>query len=78
MANFIVNSDSMVAVKKDKIVQMSIKQVTLYTDPLTYKFNVYLKLDNENFGHIGMTFESEDTLEAAQTKAATVLVALES
>lgn len=78
MANFIINSDSTVAVRKEKIIHVAIKQVAMDTDPPTSKFNVYIKVDTESPGHIGMTFESEDTLVAAQAKAATILAALES
>jgi hypothetical protein len=78
MANFITNASGTVAVRKASVDILEIVTIPQDTEPVTYKYNLVARLsDNKLIGYLGVVFETETTLEAIQTKAATVLAALE-
>lgn len=78
MADFIINSTNMTAVRKANVQAVEIAHVAQHTDPETYLYHLVLRFVSAyHIGYAGITFETDETLEGIQGKAATVLAALE-
>lgn len=74
MANFIINSTSTSAIRKEAVVALNINEVTKGSPPSSV-FELTVKVHREHFNNI--VFEVDTTLEGIQAKAATLLAALE-
>jgi len=78
MADFITNSTNMIAVRRASVQSVEIFHVPLHTDPETYQYILVLKFSSvAHIGYLGITFETDDTLEGIQAKAIDVLADLE-
>lgn len=75
MADFIANSTNTVAVRKEAVNFLEIVEVPLHTEPETYIYKLFVKLEDTRF--IGILFEQDATLEGLQSKLTALLDQLE-
>ena len=74
MATFITNSASTMAVRASEVRLVNIKEL-LATSGSGYKYYVLIKIEDTP-GHVGERFEEAETLQDAQTKAASLISSL--